>query len=267
MTIQRILSSRGDAGVAADIGERNRQRRAEIERAITQLPPYRDCLRILDAGCGANRRLRLPEQSMVVGIDNSKKQLLRNSGIDAAVVADLQTYQFPSHSFDAVLCWDVLEHLTDPLAAMEGMAEALVPGGLFIIASPNLWSLKGLITRFTPHRFHVWFYRHILGSPDAGKDDAAPFPTVLSRAMTPSGIRDFAATRGVNLVKLNIFDGDQQEEVRSRYPAASVLFHVVGASSRLISGGRFDLTHSDYIAVLQRSKNGGAGRVTHIGED
>ncbi len=263
MKLQRLLKYRVDRSAAAVIREMNAQRRAEIERHLTQLTPYRGRLRILDAGCGSNRKLRFPDRSFVVGIDRSKKQLLRNSGLHAAVAADLESYQFAPESFDVILCWDVLEHLSHPLAAMERMADSLAPGGLLIIGSPNLWSLKGLVTRFTPHRFHIWFYRHVHGNPDAGKDDVAPFPTVLSRAMAPPGIRRFAEARGATVLRLETFDGDQQVELRQRYPVSSVIFEVLGSASRLLTGGRLDLSHSDYIAVLRASSERRAVGVRH----
>jgi 2-polyprenyl-3-methyl-5-hydroxy-6-metoxy-1,4-benzoquinol methylase len=41
-------------------------------------------------------------------------------------------------AFDAVVSWDVWEHLEDPLAALERAHELLKPGGLFVFTTVNL---------------------------------------------------------------------------------------------------------------------------------
>jgi 2-polyprenyl-3-methyl-5-hydroxy-6-metoxy-1,4-benzoquinol methylase len=44
--------------------------------------------------------------------------------------------------FDVVAMWHVIEHLTDPFDALRAIAEALVPGGVAIIAAPNPEALQ-----------------------------------------------------------------------------------------------------------------------------
>ncbi len=115
-------------------------------------------------------------------------------------VGDIETYSFSPGEFDAVLCWTVLEHLANPRAALANMARALRPGGLLIIGVPNLWSLKGLITKLTPHRFHVWAYRHVWGYRDAGTPAFGPFRTHLRRDIAPNRLVRIA--RGENLERI-----------------------------------------------------------------
>jgi glycosyltransferase involved in cell wall biosynthesis len=46
-------------------------------------------------------------------------------------------------AFDTVLCWSVLEHLADPIAALRAIREVLQPGGrvvLYVPAGPSLFS-------------------------------------------------------------------------------------------------------------------------------
>ena len=33
-----------------------------------------------------------------------------------------------------------------------------------MIAAPNPTSLSGVVTKHTPHWFHIWYYRHVMGS-------------------------------------------------------------------------------------------------------
>src|SRR5207248_815442 len=177
-------------------------------------------LRVLEAGAGATSNIAFPDGSEITGIDMSRQQLDRNSRLAARIVGDLQVHRFEPGSFDLVVCWNVLEHMSDPLAAVERMTEALAPGGILVIASPNLWSIKGLVTRFTPHAFHAWFHRRVLGRPHAGKGDVGPFRTFLSAGMAPRALAAHLIGRGWDVVRLDTFEGNQQFRVREKYPVA-----------------------------------------------
>jgi 2-polyprenyl-3-methyl-5-hydroxy-6-metoxy-1,4-benzoquinol methylase len=55
------------------------------------------------------------------------------------VVADLETAPPLLHGpFDAIVYGDVLEHLTDPLAALRALDATLAPGGTVIVSVPNV---------------------------------------------------------------------------------------------------------------------------------
>jgi hypothetical protein len=47
----------------------------------------------------------------------------------------------------------VIEHLPEPTKALDRLIAALNLGGGLVLAFPNLWSLKGLVTKFTPSSF------------------------------------------------------------------------------------------------------------------
>ncbi len=47
----------------------------------------------------------------------------------------------------------------DPARAALNQLEWTRPGGLLVIGVPNLWSLRGLITKLTPFWFHRLVYR------------------------------------------------------------------------------------------------------------
>src|ERR1700677_2020333 len=148
---------------------------AEIAEHVARLD--RKPLRVLDAGAGADLRLKLPPDAEITGIDISKDILTSNPALSERIIGDLQTYPLTADAFDVVVCWDVLEHLADPVSAVSNMSNALAKGGLLVIGGPNVWSTKGLLTKFTPHRFHVFVYRHLLHKPHAGEPGQAPFPT------------------------------------------------------------------------------------------
>jgi 2-polyprenyl-3-methyl-5-hydroxy-6-metoxy-1,4-benzoquinol methylase len=53
---------------------------------------------------------------------------------------------------DAVTLWHVLEHVDQPAALLAAAAEALVPGGLLVVATPHLGSLQfRMLGRRWPH--------------------------------------------------------------------------------------------------------------------
>jgi SAM-dependent methyltransferase len=149
----------------------------------------RPSLRVLEAGCGSASNLKFGEQVRLVGIDISEKQLARNTVLHEKVTGDIQHYAFPAETFDAIICWDVLEHLPQPELALRQFAQATKLGGLVILKMPNVLSLKGLLTKFLPHTFHILVYRYFHGNKNAGKNDTAPFKTYLRFCISAGAIR------------------------------------------------------------------------------
>ena len=73
-------------------------------------------------------------------------------------VGDLTKSPYPRGFFDVVVFWHVLEHLRDPVAAIRKAREILKPGGLLVVAVPNLESLQAGVTH--RHWFHLDVPRH-----------------------------------------------------------------------------------------------------------
>ena len=163
-------------------------------------------VRVLEAGCGSASNLRFGNKVYLVGIDISEKQLARNTLLHEKIVGDIQQYEFPEGNYDAIVCWDVLEHLPEPQLALEKFARAIKPGGLVILKMPNVLSLKGLITKFMPHIFHVWAYRYIYGDKNAGKEDTVPFRTFLRLSISANAIRKQGAELGLDTVYFSTED-------------------------------------------------------------
>ena len=128
------------------------------------------------------------------------KQLARNTVLHEKIVGDIQRYEFPPASFDAIICWDVLEHLSQPELALRQFARAIKPGGLAILGLPNVLSLKGLVTKCLPHTFHVLAYRYIWGIKNAGESDTLPFKTYLRLCISAGAIRKRGAQLGLHTV-------------------------------------------------------------------
>jgi SAM-dependent methyltransferase len=57
----------------------------------------------------------------------------------ATVVGDIHSIPLPDNSVDAIICSSVLEHVRDPLRAMEEMRRILKPGGRMIFFVPSIY--------------------------------------------------------------------------------------------------------------------------------
>jgi hypothetical protein len=92
-----------------------------------------------------------------------------------------------------ILCWNVLEHLADPEAALARFARAIRPGELIGLAMPSLTSLKR-----SSHRIGLmWaFYRYVRRKPEAGKHDKGPLKTLLRFAIAPQTLERWGEQDG-----------------------------------------------------------------------
>lgn len=103
--------------------------------------------RLLDVGCGGGSFLSAMTESGYDGFgsDISTKaaaQCQIRSGAPT-VCAQLPKLPFRPGAFQTVTMYHVLEHLHDPVAAVEAVAEILPPGGRFVVQTPNAscWQL------------------------------------------------------------------------------------------------------------------------------
>jgi SAM-dependent methyltransferase len=193
--------------------------------------------RVLDAGCGRNLHLGYPgldlRSAYVTGIDVSHAALAKIEQVDMKILGDLQTYALEREAFDVVICQDVFEHLPRPNDALANMARALRPGGEISVAVPNPASLKGLVTKFTPHAFHRfvykqgWFgYRFV--------DDPAypPFKTFMRWSIRPEALEHSLRELGFEEIDLRLEEPERLADWWARHPRLARLA-TVWPSARL----------------------------------
>jgi SAM-dependent methyltransferase len=204
-------------------------------------------VRVLDAGCGTSIHVPLPDGAYVVGIDISPEQLEQNAYLDERILGDLQTHSFEPERFDLIVCWDTLEHLPRPDLALENLARALAPGGRFIIAGPDVLSVKGVVTKWTPHFVHRWAYRRFL--PFSTQD---PFPTYLRLSMRPSAIRRWASVAGLTVESLELYEAAMQRRARESLKLTGWRWTALSFLVRLLSLGLVSASHTDFRLVLAK---------------
>lgn len=172
-------------------------------------------LEVLDAGCGNQFPIRLDRACQITGIDVSRESMQRSTRLDRYIVGDIQTHRF-DQSFDLIVCMNVLEHVPEPIRAIRNLVSALKPAGVIVLGFPNPLSLKGLVTKFTPHFVHVIILKRVFGYSKAGQKGHAPFPTHLRFELGAKPIVRRLREMGVTVVFLREFEGRQPTELRKR---------------------------------------------------
>ncbi len=100
--------------------------------------------RVLDLGCGSGYGSRkLAERArLVFGVDASAEAIeyarLNFPGANISFTAsDGTSLPFRNHCFDTVICFEVVEHLSNQQALLQEAARVLSPGGFLMISTPN----------------------------------------------------------------------------------------------------------------------------------
>ena len=79
-------------------------------------------------------------------------------------------------------------------------ATSLKPGGMILIGAPNPRSLSGVVTKYSPHWFHVWFYRHIRGDQECRPARRAAVPDPFHPLVTLPRLEAFADGHGLETI-------------------------------------------------------------------
>jgi 2-polyprenyl-3-methyl-5-hydroxy-6-metoxy-1,4-benzoquinol methylase len=119
------------------------------DEGITQIKNYCATGNILDVGCATGNFLYVLKQNgyQVKGIELSKFAAefgIKNFGIDIInkpYNSELLNKELPVNHFNVILMGDVLEHFTNPTAAMELTYQILNKGGVAVIHLPGTLNL------------------------------------------------------------------------------------------------------------------------------
>jgi len=121
-------------------------RHGAMLRFITRHHPQRG--RLIEIGAGGGFFLKAAERAgwSVAGIEISSEGVefcTTRLGLDVRRES-AEDVSFPAASADVAVMFDVIEHLLDPLAALERVRTVLRPGGLLVVSTPNLHALTRL---------------------------------------------------------------------------------------------------------------------------
>jgi len=224
----------------------------EIHRLMERELGSRDKLRVLEAGCGSISYLTFPPDSYLVGIDISDAQLRKNTYLDEKILGDIESYELPAEDFDVVVCWNVFEHLPHPERGLFRFASAISPGGLVVLALPNALSVKGLLTKFTPFKFHVWITRYLVGRRLAGTEGNPPFPTFMRFSIAPRRLVATAREHGLSLVYSSLFEDNKQRTIRRKLRIDGARWRFIQRVVKLATLGKVETARAQCIFVFQK---------------
>ncbi|MDP3234855.1 MAG: class I SAM-dependent methyltransferase [Myxococcales bacterium] len=124
-------------------------RRSIVRDALKRhLHPFPGTRRILDAGCGTGGNLpMLAEFGDVTGVELEPMAVeiarQRTGGLMRILEGGIPEGLPKGETFDVITMFDVLEHLDDPVGAVNALRELLSPSGQLVITVPAfqfLWS-------------------------------------------------------------------------------------------------------------------------------
>ncbi len=218
------MSAAGDAYVPL-----NTRPHGGHERLLTLAGSPR---RALDVGCSTGYLARriVERGGSVVGLEVDDRAAAQAREVcEQVLVGDVETMPlpFPEHSFDAVLCGDVIEHLRDPGRFLARLRPLIRPGGRLVLTTPNVanWTMRlGLLAgrwRYTERGILDRTHTHLFTK------------RTLEQTLDRAGYRvlDFDVTAPVPLIGSPRVEGLARAAARLR-PSLFAYQFVVAASPR-----------------------------------
>jgi len=234
--------------------ENRRQEHDMIERLIRKKASNSEPVNILEAGCGRKWPITLEGiQYFLTGIDIDKDalEIRKNSLCDLheTIEGDLCSVDLGTDRFDVIYCSFVLEHIKRADIVVENFVKWAKPDGIIIIRIPDPHSVKGYLTQISPHWFHVFYYRFILGRKNAGKPGYPPYPTFYHPIVSRTGMRRFCNDGGNNIVLYGEYGEAYHWEGRD---SLKTLIHIFKKVINIISIGFLSDQHTDLLFILRK---------------
>ena len=224
-----------------------------IENYIKKMVSPEGGLQILEAGCGQYWALDLGDVNYVLtGVDLDKHALnirknVRND-LHETIEADLRSVRLQDSYYDVIYNSFVLEHIKGAEQVLNNFKKWIKPEGILVLLIPDRSSVQGFITRFTPHWFHVFYYR-LLGLRNAGKPGYAPYPVQYDSVVSREGIRDFCIRNKLILLKEY---GEGFNE-----PGKGIVKLLIKIFKRVVSAlsfGMLSYKHTNLLYIIQKPR-------------
>lgn len=212
----------------------------------------------LDVGCGRrltgnsdlNRSLA-QRARLIVGCDRDP-HLKRHETVRDLVLCDAASLAFRNEAFTLVTASMVAEHLEHPERVFSEVSRVLVPGGRFIVFTPNKWNYAMVVARLTPHWFHVAYKRltHFLNRREWRSFEDDVFPTWY-RANTISDLRTLAHRAGFREVQIT------RHGLAHSFGFVKPLYILSLLFERLIDRPGLEVLKADILAVFEKPNPAG----------
>ncbi len=210
----------------------------------------RDNIDVLEAGGGSLAHVPIEVSHKITLLDISPEQLENNEYADVKILCDLHQIELEKDAYDIVIAWDVLEHLEDPKLVLNNLLPSLKSDGILILSFPNIRSLQGMIVGHTPHFFHVFVYKYILGREFAGQPGHAPFPTVHHKDVAPDRLLEWGKNRDLSALYFAPYESRHRDLLRERLPKLDYAFGCVLRLMNFVTRRRLD--DADVILVFAK---------------
>jgi len=153
--------------------------RASFKRRIARIPRETPSARLLDVGAAygvaVSESAAAGWHAAGIEVSTAAARVAGSTAPGRIVAGDGQRTPFRDACFEAITLWDVLEHLSDPHAAIGEIARLLRPGGRLVLTTGDVGSAVARLSGAGWHLYtlpeHLFFYtreslRRLLGAHD-----------------------------------------------------------------------------------------------------
>ena len=185
----------------------NHFNKTRFEFTAAYIPSWQN-LKVLDVGCGGGLACEtlVCAGAIMSGLDQSAQSIAaaqahanhNHLAIDYRA-GDAEHLPYPDNTFDCVLCFDVLEHLSNVSEVVAQIHHVLKPGGFFFFDTINR-TLKSKVIM-------IWLLENILKQLPQGFHDWNKF-------ISPQELREVLAKNGFSQTEIRGFDITNQADFK-----------------------------------------------------
>jgi len=212
--------------------------------------------RVLEAGGGSFSHFSLPPDASLHVLDIEHGQLAKNEHTGLCIQGDVHRLPLGNGVLDMIVCFNVIEHLETPQAALGEMVRTLAPGGILLLGCPERNSLKGWITRLTPLWFHRWYYHRVVGKQDRGDGHYDAFATPFKPIVSASKLKSWLGTNNMAVAFFQAYDGNKEYLITRGSLKTAVFglpYKILGLIGLVLSLGSWRPLDSDLMLVAIKS--------------
>ena len=198
--------------------------------------------KILEIGAGpSNETSRfLATLGEVHGLDPDPS-VADNDALAGWTVLENDRFPFAEATFETCVSNYVLEHIERAQDHLREISSILAPGGAYLFRTPNLHHYVSIVSRLTPHRFHLMVANRMRDMPEGSHD---PYPTVY-RLNTRRSIRRAARNAGLVVERLSMIESEPMYGLSSRALFITFMtYERIVNSSEIFAGLRVNIIGS-----------------------